>query len=91
MFDAITTVNTIYFWNDTTKGLEEIYRTLKKDGTFNNAVYSRAFLKKLSYTKKGFKFFEKEDYISLGKKAGFSKIFIKEIINGKSYIISYKK
>ena len=91
MFDAITTINTIYFWDDTLKGLEEIYRTLKIGGIFYNAVYSKEFLKKLSYTKKGFKFFEKEDYITLGKKAGFSDVFIKEIIKRKSYIISYVK
>ncbi|MBP3916587.1 MAG: methyltransferase domain-containing protein [Clostridium sp.] len=33
-FDVVTTINTIYFWNDTKKGLEEIYRVLKGDGVF---------------------------------------------------------
>lgn len=27
MFNIITSVNTIYFWNDTVKGLKEIHRT----------------------------------------------------------------
>jgi hypothetical protein len=48
-------------------------------------------LKKLSYTKKGFKFFSKDDYISDGKKAGFSSVTIEEIISGKSYLIKYTK
>lgn len=91
MFDIVTSVNTIYFWNDTVKGLQEIHRTLKKGGIFYNASYSKEYLKKLSYTKKGFKFFEKEDYIRLGKQAGFPDVSIKEIMNGKSYIISFIK
>lgn len=91
IFDAVTSVNTIYFWNDTLKGLSEIKRTLKPGGVFYNVVYSKEWLKKLSYTKKGFKFFEKEDYISLGKQAGFSDISIKEIAYGKSYMIKYIK
>jgi hypothetical protein len=44
-----------------------------------------------SDTKKGFKFFSKEDYISDGKKAGFSDVVIEEIIKGKSYLIKYIK
>lgn len=89
MFDAVTSVNTIYFWSDTVKGLTEINRVLKDRGIFVSAVYSQEWLKKLSYTKKGFKFFSKKDYISDGKKAGFSEVIIEEIVNGKSYIIKY--
>ena len=91
MFDAVTSVNTIYFWSDTVKGLTEINRVLKDKGIFVSAVYSQEWLKKLSYTKKGFKFFSKMDYISDGKKAGFSEVIIEEIVNGKSYIIKYIK
>ena len=91
MFDAVTSVNTIYFWSDTVKGLTEIRRVLKNRGIFVSAVYSQEWLKKLSYTKKGFKFFSKEDYILDGKKAGFSEVIIEEIVNGKSYIIKYIK
>lgn len=91
MFDAVTSVNTIYFWSDTVKGLSEINRVLKDRGIFVSAVYSQEWLKKLSYTKKGFRFFSKKDYISDGKKAGFSEVIIEEIVNGKSYIIKYIK
>ncbi len=91
LFDIVTTVNTIYFWSDTKKGLSEIYRTLKDDGVFYNAVYSKQWLNNLSYTKKGFKIFEKNDYIELGKKAGFSKVIIDEVSSGKSYVIKYLK
>lgn len=91
MFDIITSVNTIYFWNDTVKGLSEIRRTLKDGGVFYNLVYSKEWLKKFSYTKKGFRFFEKEEYKELGKKAGFSDITIKEVVVGKSYLLRYSK
>jgi ubiquinone/menaquinone biosynthesis C-methylase UbiE len=91
MFDAVTSVNTIYFWSDTIKGLSEIRRVLKDDGIFVNAVYSQEWLKRVSYTKKGFKFFSKKDYIADGKKAGFSDVVIEEIVKEKSYLIKYIK
>ena len=84
-------MNTIYFLSYAAQGVSEIYRTLKDGGVFYNAVYSKQWLKKTPYTQKGFKLFEKEDYIKLGKKAGFSKISIKEIAHGKSYLIKYLK
>lgn len=90
-FDAVTSINTIYFWNNTLIGLKEIHRVLKSGGTFYNVVYSKEWLKRLSYTKKGFKFFETDDYISLGYEAGFSEVLVKNIANGKSYIICFKK
>jgi ubiquinone/menaquinone biosynthesis C-methylase UbiE len=91
MFDAVTSINTIYFWSDTEKGISEIYRVLKPNGIFANAVYSQESLKKLSYTKNVFKFFSKSDYVSHGKKAGFSSVTIEEISGGKSYLIKYIK
>lgn len=90
-FDVITSVNTIYFWTDTNKAMDEIYRTLKNGGIFYNAVYSKEWLNKLSYTKTGFKMYEKEDYIEMGKTAGFSDVVIKDIVNGKSYLVEYHK
>jgi ubiquinone/menaquinone biosynthesis C-methylase UbiE len=90
-FDAVTSINTIYFWQDTIKGLSEIRRVLKADGIFVSAVYSQEWLKRVSYTKKGFKFFSIKDYISDGKKAGFSDVIIEDIVKGKSYLIKYAK
>jgi hypothetical protein len=64
---------------------------LKDRGIFVNAVYAQEWMKKLSYTKQGFQFFSKEDYISDGKKAGFSDVTIEEMVSGKSYLIKYTK
>ena len=89
--DIVTSVNTIYFWNSPQQGMEETCRVLKKGGVFYNAVYSKQWLQKLSYTKKGFRFFELEDYAELGRKAGFSKVTINETVRGKSFCITYIK
>lgn len=53
-FAAVTSINTVYFWNNTVKGLSEIRRVLKPGATFYNVVYTKEWLDKLSYTKKGF-------------------------------------
>lgn len=90
-FDFITTVNTIYFWQDTEKGLSEIARVLKNDGKFYNAVYSREWLQKLAYTKEGFKFFDQQDYIDLGRNAGFAKVEIVDIKKSKNFLIVFTK
>ena len=45
-FDTVVTVNTIYFWEDTVKGLKEIRRVLKSEGTFYSAVYSKQWMSK---------------------------------------------
>lgn len=86
-FDVVTSVNTIYFWNDTKKGLSEIYRVLKKDGVFLNAFYSKAFLQQLKYTREGFQYFEPKEIKNLAKKVGFSNVIIKRLSNGKGFIM----
>lgn len=90
-FDVVTTTNTIYFWEDTVKGMQEIYRVLKAGGIFVNAVFKKEALEKVAYTKNVFKFFEKEDCISLGKQAGFRDVEVKELPNGCSYLVTYRK
>ncbi|MBQ2745043.1 MAG: class I SAM-dependent methyltransferase [Lachnospiraceae bacterium] len=90
-FDNAVSINTIYFWNDTLKGLEEINRTLKANGSFYNVVYTKEWLQKLSYTKVGFKFFEKEEFIRLGEEAGFTNVEIRNISKDKSFVVIYKK
>lgn len=90
-FAAITSINTVYFWNDTVKGLSEIYRTLKEGGSFYNVVYTKEWLDKLSYTEKGFKKFESEELAAFGRTAGFCNIQVKDIVKGKSFVVIYIK
>ena len=91
VFDSATTVNTVYFWGDTLKGLSEVRRVLKDGGKFYNAVYAKKWLQKLPYTKEGFKFFDREDYIRLGKEAGFKEVEIKEIKKDKNFLVVFTK
>lgn len=90
-FDAVTSINTIYFWEDTVKGLQEIRRVLKDGGAFYNVVYTKEWLQKLSYTKKGFRLFEEEDFHRLGTEAGFSDISVAVIAKNKSFAVIYRK
>lgn len=91
-FDAVTSVNTVYFWEAPVKGLKEIHRVLKDGGVFYNAVYSKEWFEKMkSYTEKGFKIYEREEFIGFGREAGFSDVVIKEIVDGKSYLVKFVK
>lgn len=91
MFSAVTSINTVYFWSDTTKGLSEIRRTLKTGGSFYNIVYTKEFLDRLSYTKKGFRKFSPEELTEFGRKAGFENIEVIDIVKGKSFAVIYTK
>jgi len=79
------------FWSDTVKGLSEIKRVLKSGKSFCNVVISKEHLDKISFTQIGYKKFEREELISLGEQAGFAKSEIKEIMNGRGYIVIYTK
>lgn len=90
-FHVVTTINTIYFWEDTRKGLSEIYRVLSENGIFYNAVLTKESLDKVFYTKNGFKKFENEEYIAMGKEIGFRDVTIKSLGNQYGILIIYKK
>ena len=44
MFSSVSSINTIYFWSDTIKGLSEIKRVLKPGKSFYNVVYTKEWL-----------------------------------------------
>lgn len=90
-FAAVTSVNTVYFWKDTRKGLLEIKRCLKPGGCFYNVLYTKEWLDKLSYTEKGFEKFEAPQLVQLGYEAGFHDVQVQEIKRGKSFVLIYKK
>ena len=90
-FDVVTTMNTIYFWKDTVQGLQEIHRVLKDNGVFYNAVLTKESLDKVFYTKNGFKKFEKEEYLELGKQVGFKNISFKNLGENYGLLVIYEK
>lgn len=90
-FAAVTSINTVYFWNNTEDGLSEIRRVLKPGATFYNVVYTKDWLDKLSYTKTGFQKFEVQDLVDFGKEAGFDDVTVKDVVKGKSFVVMYRK
>lgn len=90
-FAAVTSINTVYFWNNTEDGLAEIHRVLKHGATFYNVVYTKDWLDKLSYTKTGFQKFEAQDLVDFGKEAGFDDVTVKDVVKGKSFVVMYRK
>lgn len=90
-FMAVTSINTVYFWEDTVKGLQEIRRCLKQGGCFYNVVYTKEWLDTLSYTEKGFKKFEPDQLVQLGYEAGFTHVEVEEIVKGKSFVVIYQE
>lgn len=91
MFSAVTSINTVYFWSDTVKGLSEIRRVLNPGSSFYNVVYTKEWLDKLSYTEKGFKKFDPEQLANFGREAGYTNIEVKDIVKGKSFVVIYTK
>lgn len=91
MFSAVTSINTIYFWENTVRGLSEIRRTLKTGKVFYNVIFTKDYLDKIKYTQTGYKKYEIEQLIDFGYAAGFSSVQTKDIVKGKSLVIVYTK
>jgi SAM-dependent methyltransferase len=90
-FDVVTTINTIYFWEDTRKGMSEIYRVLKPDGIFYNAIITKENLDSIFYTKSGFKKFKEEEYAEMGREAGFASVELKPLGHQYGLLVIYRK
>lgn len=91
MFSAVSSINTIYFWSDTAKGLSEIRRVLKKGKSFYNLIYTKEWFGESSVTEKGFKKFDADELVELGKEAGFEKVEVRDVVKGKSLMVIYTK
>ena len=87
MFSAVSSINTIYFWSDTVKGLSEIQRVLKKGKSFYNLIYTKEWFGDSSFTEKGFRKFEADELVDLGKEAGFEKAEVRDVVKGKSLMV----
>ena len=54
-------------------------QSIKERRYFINAVISKEGLDKFLYTRNGFKKFTKDEYIELGRRAGFREVRIKKL------------
>lgn len=70
-FDKIFTVNTLYFWDDPSVHLQQIYAALKPEGLFCIAFKSRSFMQHLPVVPYGFTLYNQEEVVTLLKANGF--------------------
>lgn len=84
-FDAIFTVNTIYFWDDAPAQAAEIFRVLKPGGSFALCFATKAFMSSLPFTEFGFRLYDLEDATSLLADVGFT---VKDTHTGKEMVTS---
>lgn len=89
MFDIIYTCNTVYFWQDTNKAINEINRILKHDGVFYNLFYTKKALDDVPHTEFGFNKRTIQEMIELFKPLGKTKLH--EIKNKLLYAIEVRK
>ena len=73
-FNKIFTINTIYFWEDKIKILNEINRVLQPGGKLIIGLRPKHLMKNYPFVKYGFNMFSKEDVSELLTKNGFSGI-----------------
>jgi ubiquinone/menaquinone biosynthesis C-methylase UbiE len=66
-FSKIFTINTIYFWEDRNKILEELLRVLKPEGQLIIALRPKHQAEKYPFAKYGFTLYSKEDLESFMK------------------------
>lgn len=72
VFDAICTVNTLYFWNDPAAALREIARVLKPDGPLVLTFRQAQDLAQLPFTRHGFRLYDVETMLDLLRQSGFT-------------------
>ncbi|WP_363315504.1 class I SAM-dependent methyltransferase [uncultured Chryseobacterium sp.] len=77
-FDKIFTVNTVYFWKQPAEYLNEIYRVLKRTGTFVLTFGQRDFMEKLPFTQFGFTLYNTDEMEEVVSKSYFKSMTVFE-------------
>jgi ubiquinone/menaquinone biosynthesis C-methylase UbiE len=73
-FTRACTVNTIYFWPDTTQGLSELKRVLRPKGVLSIGFASAESMKRMAATRHGFTTFEPKEIEWALELAGFGEV-----------------
>lgn len=71
-FDAVFTVNTIYFWENPLRFLKEIKRVMKPGGSFALTFAEASFMETLPFTKYVFSLYSPEKVRELAIQSGFA-------------------
>lgn len=70
-FSKAMTVNTIYFWRNPTKLLNEVYRVLKPGGLFCITFAQKEFMEMLPFTQHGFNLYDNKKLEDLIEQSSF--------------------
>jgi ubiquinone/menaquinone biosynthesis C-methylase UbiE len=71
MFDRVFSINTIYFWPDTTEGFSQILRVLKKGGRAAIGLRSRDKMQWSGFGREGYRLFAPHEVLEHIQTAGF--------------------
>ena len=71
VFDRVLTVNTLYFWEEPSRHLEQIRKVLRPEGVFCLAIRTSDFMKELPFVRYGFKIYSPDEAESLLVSNGF--------------------
>ncbi len=86
-FDTVYTVNTVYFWENADKVLDEIRRVLKDGGNFICTFYSKNYLDKLPYCDSGFAKYTPQQIRTMTRERGFHDVKVKILKDCKAYCL----
>ena len=84
-FNAIFTVNTLYFWKNPKEYLQELYRVLKNEGQLILGFVPKSTMEKIPFTKYGFELYDNESVQNLLEEIGFK---IDKIISETEEVLS---
>lgn len=84
-FDAIMTVNTLYFWEKPVFLLEQLHRVLKPGGKLSVVFGKKSFMQHLPFVQYGFQLYSEEDFLKIASPVGFTAV---EIMEGTDSTIS---
>lgn len=101
-FEKIFSVNTIYFWNDTPRMFDELFRVLRRFGILNVTFAEKIFMTTLPFSRFGFTLYGQEEVIEFALKSGFKHLKTQihtesiqsksgDIVNRKYLITSFLK
>ncbi len=84
-FDRVFTINTIYFWSDSSKGMAEIYRVLKPGGVAAIGIRSADKMRQHSVTNYNFRLFSGTEVAELMQRGGFHDVRVDHHDQGHWY------
>ena len=73
-FDRALAINTVYFWEDPLRGLEEIARVLMPGGMLVLGIGDKRTMQRMPWVQHGFRTFEPRELEDLLRAAGFHDI-----------------